>query len=307
MTAHPHPPRRAQPPLARGGIDRAAGERAADILAAARADARTAVLIVCGDRAPLAAGGATVHLVAPGDVPEGAQWAFLGRSGAAAVLCAAFPADTEEPVEAPGGWAGLRAIGGDLEPADAGLLVQAVALGRWLVDAPHCSGCGALAEVRDAGWSRRCPSCGREHFPRTDPAVIVAVESEDRTHLLLGSNALWGQNRYSCFAGFVEAGESLEATVAREIAEESGIRVSRVEYRGSQAWPYPRSLMVGFRAVAARDDDARPDGEEIVSVRWFTRTEIVDAFAGRGEIVLPGPASIAHTLIRDWAGEGDRT
>ena len=306
MTAHPHLPRPAQPPLARGGIDRAAQERSDESLAAARADADTRVLIVCGDRAPLGAGGDALHFVSPADVPEPAHWGFLGRIDAAAVLCAAFPADADAPIEAPGGWAGLRAVGGDLDPAHAGVLVQAVALGRWLVDAPHCPACGAPADVRDAGWSRRCPACGREHFPRTDPAVIVAVGSEDGSRLLLGSNALWGQNRYSCFAGFVEAGESLEGAVQREIAEESGIRVTHLQYRGSQAWPYPRSLMVGFWAVASRDDDARPDGEEIVSVRWFSRDELQAAFDGRSEVVLPGAASIAHTLIRDWLDGNDR-
>src|SRR5690606_608373 len=107
-------------------------------------------------------------------------------------------------------------------------------------DAAFCPACGALTMLADAGWSRRCPSCGRQHFPRTDPAVIVAITSPaDPDVLLLGSNALWGPERFSCFAGFVEAGESLEAAVSREVAEESGIDVVDVRYRGSQAWPYP--------------------------------------------------------------------
>lgn len=305
MTANPRTPRRTPPPLARSGVDRAAGERSDETVEAARGEATTRVLLVHGDRAPLAVTRSALHFVAPADVPGGAQWAFLGRSGAAAVLCAAYPADADDPIDAPGGWAALRAVGGTLDAADAGVFVQAVSLGRWLVEAPHCPACGAVAAVTGGGWSRRCPACGREHFPRTDPAVIVAVESEDGSRLLLGSNALWGENRYSCFAGFVEAGESLEAAIEREIEEESGIRVAGVQYRGSQAWPYPRSLMVGFRARAARDDDARPDGDEIVSVRWFSRAELEAAFDGRSEVLLPGAASIAHTLIRDWVADGD--
>lgn len=300
MTAQPEP---SVPPLARTALDRSAPERTeAGLLERLRADPSTLVLVVHGDTAPLRAGDApSLQLVEPHRVPDGAQWAFLGRDGERAIVCAVFPADAPVPFAAAGTWAGLRAIGGDLSERDAGLFVEALSLGRWLIEAPHCPACGALAEMSTAGWSRVCPQCGREHFPRTDPAVIVAVESEDGQSLLLGSNALWGQDRYSCFAGFVEAGESLEAAVAREVEEESGIRVASTSYRGSQAWPYPRSLMLGFRARAARDDDARADGEEIAQVRWFTRPQLREAFAGGSDVTLPGSASIAHALIREWA------
>ena len=135
----------------------------------------------------------------------------------------------------------------------------------------------------------------------TDPAVIVAITSaRDPDLLLLGSNMLWEQARYSCFAGFVEAGESLERAVVREVHEEAGVVVTDVRYRGSQAWPYPRSLMLGFFATAVDDDAARPDGEEIVTLRWFHRDEIGAALAGDSTFLLPGPASIAHHLISDW-------
>ncbi|MFT4219786.1 MAG: NAD(+) diphosphatase [Microbacterium sp.] len=295
------------PPLARALIDRAAGERLrAGLLDDARADPAARVLVVRGDEAPLAdpsRDATALQFAAVSEIPDGAVWAFLGRDGAGPVLCAAFAAGAPDPVAAPGGWAGLREVGGDLDDADAGVFVEALSLARWLIEAPHCPACGALAEVETAGWSRRCTACGREHFPRTDPAVIVAVESEDGERLLLGSNALWGQDRYSCFAGFVEAGESLEAAVAREVEEESGIRVASSSYRGSQAWPYPRSLMLGFRARAVADRDARADGEEIVQVRWFERAEIRVAFAGGSDVTLPGSASIAHALIREWAEE----
>lgn len=283
-------------------LDPAAEERATPgLLEAARADSATRVLVVQGDQAPLL-DHERLHWGRPQDVPDGAAWAFLGRDpDGAAVLAAALPASDGELFPAPGGWAPLRSVGGDLTAHDAGAFVTALSLGRWLLEAPFCSACGARTDVELGGWSRRCPSCGREHFPRTDPAVIVAITSAQHPdRLLLGSNALWGDNRFSCFAGFVEAGESLEGAVQREIAEEAGVDVVDVRYRGSQAWPYPRSLMVGFHATAAADDAARPDGEEIVAVRWFDRAEIGAALAGDSEFWLPGPASIAHRLIRDW-------
>jgi len=293
------------PPLARAGLDRAAAERGiGDVVAAARADAGTRVLVVCGDAAPLE-NATELRWIAPAAVPEGGEWAFLGRDGeGAAALTAVFPAQDEDLFPAPAGWAGLRSVGGVLGDVDAGSFVEALSLGRWLLDARFCPACGALTMLADAGWSRRCPSCGRQHFPRTDPAVIVAITSaQDPDLLLLGSNALWGTDRYSCFAGFVEAGESLEAAVRREVEEESGIEVGAVAYRGSQAWPYPRSLMLGFLAAAVDDDAARADGDEIASVRWFTRSEIGSALAGGGDVRLPGRASIAHRLIADWYAE----
>lgn len=291
--------------LALPGIDRAADERMnPGLVEDARADAATRVLVVVGDSAPLAAADSLLWR-APSEVPDGAEWAFLGRDGERrALLAAVFAAQDEELFPAPSGWAGLRSVGALLSASDAGAFVEALSLGRWLVDAPFCPACGTRTALGDAGWSRRCPNCGRQHFPRTDPAVIVAITSaHDPDLLLLGSNALWGADRFSCFAGFVEAGESLEAAVRREVAEESGVEVGTLTYRGSQAWPYPRSLMVGFLAQARDDAAARADGEEIAAIRWFRRDEIGRALAGDGEVVLPGRASIAHRLIAQWYAE----
>lgn len=290
------------PPPVRPGADRAAEERLTPgLVDRLRADAAARVLVIVGDAAPLAAPDALLWL-APAEVPEGAEWAFLGRDeDRAALLAAVFPSQEGELFPAHGGWAGLRSVGGSLSAADAAAFVEALSLGRWLLDAAFCPACGARTLLGDAGWSRRCPACGRQHFPRTDPAVIVAITSAAHPDLLLlGSNALWGADRFSCFAGFVEAGESLESAVRREVHEESGITVGEVAYRGSQAWPYPRSLMVGFLAGALDDDAARADGEEIATVRWFTRDEVGRALAGEGDVVLPGRASIAHRLIADW-------
>lgn len=301
MTAFEHT-RSGIPPLARAGHDRAAAERSdPELLEKARADAASRVLVLSADSAPLGAPNA-LHWVAPAVVPEGALWAFLGRGeDGAALLTAVFPRSEEELFAAPAGWGALRAVGATLSAADAGAFVAAVSLGRWLQEAPFCPACGARTQLHAAGWARHCPSCRREHFPRTDPAVIVAITS--RRHpdrLLLGSNAMWAGERFSCFAGFVEAGESLEAAVAREVREEAGVDLADVVYRGSQAWPYPRSLMLGFLAVAADDAAAEADGEEILAVRWFDRDEIGAGLEGRSDLLLPGPTSIAHRLISDW-------
>lgn len=299
MTAPDSPKPLASP---RADIDRAAEERTVEgLLETLRADASSRVLVVQGDAAPLS-DEAALHFVAPAEVAADAEWAFLGRApDGAAILAAVFPRDAAEPFAAPAGWGALRTIGGELSAFDAATFIEGLSLGRWLLDAPFCPACGARTELRLAGWSRHCPSCGREHFPRTDPAAIVAVTSaRDPDRLLLGSNALWGADRFSCFAGFAEAGESLEAAVIREVREEAGVELVDLRYRGSQAWPYPRSLMLGFHATAADDAAARPDGEEIVAVRWFHRTEIGAALAGESDIILPGSSSIARRLIVEW-------
>lgn len=301
----PHPPA-----LARAGIDRAGDERAdATLVDRLRADATTRVIAVHDDRALVSADG-TLHRASAHEIGPGARWAFLGRGadGAGillAVTSAAEPAPLSGENPAGADWASLRAVGGDLHAVDAGLFVEAVALGRWLVDAPFCPACGTATELRTAGWSRHCPGCGREHFPRTDPAVIVAVQSPDGSRLLLGKNAMWAsRNMYSTFAGFVEAGESLESTIVREVREEAGVTVTAMQYRGSQAWPYPRSLMLGFRATTVADAAPRADGVEIVDVRWFDRAELAQALAGSGDVGLPGAASIARRLIVDWVEDG---
>jgi NAD+ diphosphatase len=155
--------------------------------------------------------------------------------------------------------------------------------------------------VVQAGWARRCDREGNLLFPRTDPAVIVLVTDDD-DRVLLGSNALWEQHRFSLLAGFVEPGESLEAAVAREVGEEAGVRVDRVAYGGSQPWPLPASLMLGFTARVAdgaAPSSAAPDGVEILQLRWFSRAELAEA---AGEIALPGGTSIASWLLERWYG-----
>ena len=198
-------------------------------------------------------------------------------------------------------WVNLRTVATVLNDRDAGLFTEALGVLNWHVSHAHCPRCGAATVVEEAGWVRRCPVDNSQVFPRTDPAVIVLItDADDR--ILLGSNAMWENNRYSLLAGFVEPGESLEAGVIREMFEESGLRVTDPAYVGSQPWPFPASVMCGFTARLADGQRARdllPDGAEILALRWFTRQELVDA----GEwMLLPGPSSIAHAMIERWLG-----
>jgi NAD+ diphosphatase len=150
------------------------------------------------------------------------------------------------------------------------------------------------------GWVRKADDDDHQLFPRTDAAIIVGVtDAEDR--ILLGSNALWKNNRYSLLAGFVEPGESLENAVVREVFEESGIRIAEPVYLGSQPWPFPASIMLGFRAIVDQslESSLTPDGQEILDLRWFSREELA---ASLDEIALPGPTSIARAILEDWFG-----
>lgn len=287
--------------VAPGPIDPGSDERAAEgLVEALRDDPRTRVLLVHGDRAPVSSEDGALALVGPDDVSAEAAWAFLGRDADGVALLLAAVEDAPPEPTTGREWASFRAVGASLAPHEAELLATAVALGRWLVDSRWCPACGEPARLTSSGWARICEGCGREHFPRTDPAVIVGVTSSDGERLLLGANAAWGGRMFSCFAGFVEAGESAERTIHRELAEEAGVRVRDVRYIASQAWPYPRSLMLGFHVTAVDEGEARPDGEEIVEVRWFTRDEIGRGLRGEGEVALPGGVSVAHRLIRAW-------
>jgi NAD+ diphosphatase len=198
-------------------------------------------------------------------------------------------------------WGQLRTVGTRLSDRDAGLLTEALGILNWHLTHTHSPRTGELTIIEKGGWVRRDPISDTELFPRTDSAIIVGVtDAADR--ILLGSNALWESNRFSLLAGFVEPGESLEAAVIREVFEESGIRVIDPVYLGSQPWPFPASLMLGFRATVDQEltSTLTPDGAEILDLRWFSREELR---ASRGEILLPGPTSIAHAILEDWFGE----
>jgi NAD+ diphosphatase len=178
---------------------------------------------------------------------------------------------------------------------------QARALLHWRTRNRHCGACGGELGYQRGGWQAHCADCGTDHYPRTDPAVIVAVTDGER--LLLGRQASWPPQRYSTLAGFVEPGESLEQTVAREVLEESGVRVraGTVRYLASQPWPFPGSLMLGF--VAHADPDTPRTGDELEDARWFTRDDVGAALrgeSGQGGLKLSPSISISRWLVEAW-------
>jgi len=197
-------------------------------------------------------------------------------------------------------WISLRESFTILSELHAELLVEAQAIANWIRTERFCPQCGSEVRSSTFGWGQRCVKNEHELFPRTDPAIIAAViDRQDR--ILLGANATFRTNKYSVLAGFVEAGESLESAVRREIFEESGVLIGEVAYRGSQPWPLPRSLMLGFAAEAI-SENLIPDGAEIKDLRWFSREDLRLALES-GTIDIPRGVSIAHALIRSWYGE----
>jgi NAD+ diphosphatase len=299
-------------PLARAALDRDHLGRAGGIDALLD-DARTRAIVLHEGRALLAT-PTSLAILPPSIVPQAALAVYLGRTTSAApdlaegtpIVALAVDStdgfdDLDDIPTGPAQWGDLRRIGAHLDERDAGLFTQALAILNWHTVSRFSPVAGVETVPAQAGWVRQDES-GKEYFPRTDAAVIVAVlDGDDR--LLLGSNALWETNRFSLLAGFVEPGESLEAAVIREVFEESGVRVENPQYLGSQPWPFPASLMVGFEARVAPGTDitGRPDGDEIVALRWFTRDDLTAA-VDAGEVLLPGRTSIARAIIEHWFG-----
>lgn len=295
-------------PLSRHEVDRdyLTRERP-DVFAELWADQQTRVVPVWKGRTLLADEN-TLSLLPVADVPADADLVYLGRSLATDApepvgtpLVAAILTDEQAGALATDEqWGNLRMFGSHLSDRDAGLATEALAIANWHASHRFSPRTGRPTTSVKGGWVRQDLEDGHEIFPRTDPAIIVGVtDADDR--ILLGSNALWEKNRYSLLAGFVEPGESLEQAVEREIFEESGIRVTDAVYLGSQPWPFPASLMLGFRATvdAANPGTLEPDGAEIVDLRWFTREELANA---GDTVILPGRTSIARAIIEDWYG-----
>jgi NAD+ diphosphatase len=239
-------------------------------------------------------------------IENGATLIFLGLDEAGrAYFALDATLDATAGGSASGDLADLREAAPTLPASEAAILAEARSLIDWHARHGFCAACGAKSTVTCGGWQRHCPKCGAHHFPRTDPVVIMLAVQGERC--LLGRNRRRAGNRFSCLAGFMDPGETLEEAVRREVFEESGIRVGRVRYLASQPWPFPSNLMMGFLAEAV-SEEITVDPEEIAEARWFERAEIRDmvARAARGEEdpsrpALPGPVAIAHHICRRWS------
>jgi NAD+ diphosphatase len=286
--------------LARGEVDRAAHLRADAVwLKAAWADPATRVIVVEHGQALCEFTGqhAALAFAATAEAPDGVRFLLGAEADGVVYFGVAGPLSEQAgPGVRP---AALREAGPLLSDRDAGLLTHAVALANWHETFTHCPRCGSPTDPIASGHARKCPVDGSEHFPRVDPAMIVLV-TDPADRALLARNARWPERRVSILAGFVEAGESAEQAVAREVAEETGITVGAVTYLGSQPWPMPQSLMLGFRA-AAGNTDIHVDNDEIAEANWYSRDELAAAIAA-GTIRLPPPVSIAHRIIETWYG-----
>ncbi|MDE2357656.1 MAG: NAD(+) diphosphatase [Alphaproteobacteria bacterium] len=227
---------------------------------------------------------------------------FLGLWKTTAVF--ALDLDGEaDPADGPlaglGRFEDLRASAAQLDGGEAAMISGAKAMFEWRRRHPHCPACGAATTVAEAGWKRICPACGAEHFPRTDPVVIMLPVKGERC--LVGRQAVWPPKMYSALAGFLEPGESIEEACARELKEEAGLTTVRVHYHSTQPWPYPSSLMIGLVAEVA-SEDAVADGVELEEVRWLSREEAKAVIAGsHAETKAPGALAIAHQLLKAWS------
>lgn len=294
------------PPLAytHNGLDRAAHLRPDTRALLEQPEARGCLL--GGEAVAIGADGAAFLPATAARLWSRGRPIFLGMQDDMPHFAFSFDPARQEEMEGAGLQVStLRAIAAEgLAPSGVlGALASAKALLAWHGRHRYCSNCGTRTQMTDSGWRRDCPSCGGQHFPRTDPAVIMLVISGE--HCLLGRSAHFRPNMYSCLAGFVEPGETMEDAVRRETLEEVGVRVSRVRYMDCQPWPFPMSLMLGCLAEAA-SGELTLDPAEIEDARWFSRDEVEQMLAGDHpqELFVPGAEAIArHLVLAFMAGE----
>ena len=241
-----------------------------------------------------AAGGLQWRSLA--DAAPDAELVFLGLDDSKPCF-AAVPelGDSAPRMANPAVWAAMAA----LSPSDLALYGGTRSIVDWHARHRFCANCGGATALAKGGWQRNCGQCGAQHFPRTDPVAITLVEHDSR--LMLGRGLNWPEGRFSALAGFVEPGESIEEGVAREVFEESGVRVRDVTYVASQPWPFPSQLMIGCHAFAD-DDSVRMDATEMAEIAWFTRAEVTAAMAGEAgaRFLKPLDQAIATHLLRWW-------
>ncbi len=280
-------------PLARSRVDRAEHLRK-DPIALEALWERALVLHHDGEKFLTDGKTGGLKLLKNYETPDNGDEFFLGLDGNQPYflfMSPQIPGETEN-------YKTLREIGALLDDLHIGLAVHSQGLANWHRKHPRCSACGAMTLPALGGSIRQCNQCNTEHYPRTDPAIIVLVK-DGNDRILLGRQRVWPEHRFSTFAGFVETGESFEQCVAREVAEEAGVLVTDVKYLGSQPWPFPASLMIAFEATILDPENARPDGQEIEEIRWFDRDSIIDEIV-MGELLLPPKISVARAMIEAW-------
>jgi len=283
-------------PLARGVVDRAEHLRK-DPESLEALWERAKIIHTDGEKFLMDDSGAALAYLKNFEAPDNGEEIFLGLDSGEPYFLFHSP-QIEGKAES---YKTLREMGSSLDDLQIGLAVHAQGLVQWHKRHPRCSSCGALTAPALGGSIRQCSQCNTDHYPRTDPAIIVLVKDRN-DRILLGRQKVWPEHRFSTFAGFVETGESFEQCVAREVAEEAGVLVTNVEYLGSQPWPFPASLMVAFVATILDPENARPDGEEIEEIRWFDRGSIIEEIQV-GELLLPPKISVARAMIEAWYHE----
>ncbi len=282
--------------LGRSAHDRAAlRRRDPGLIPTLLADPDTRVFDVYRNRVVLDASGTALALRSPQPADDDRLAVYLGSVEGREHVAVVRGAEG-----APDDARSLRAVGLTLDDVQISLVTAAVGIANWHATQGFCPRCGRPTEVVEAGWVRRCVADGTDIYPRTDPAVIMAVIDDDDRLLLARNVRRHLTNSMSVLAGFVEPGEALEAAVAREVMEEVGVSVDRVTFMGDQPWPFPASLMVGYTARATTTG-LRVDPEEIDVARWFDRAEFSGALRS-GELAVPPRLSIAHHLIEHWYG-----
>jgi NAD+ diphosphatase len=292
-------------------LDRASDRRVDPAWIAAKLAAKDSLALAIWNGKPLVEKGPEGPQIAylPASMAEelaggGERLLFLGLWKDAAVFAIDLEGSadpTEGPLQGAGAFEDLRAVALRLSAHDAAIAATAKQMFEWRRRHRYCASCGQPSEVADGGWKRKCPACDTEHFPRTDPVVIMLAVHQGRC--MLGRQEAWPAGMFSALAGFLEPGENIEEACARELFEEAALEAVSVRYHSTQPWPWPSSLMIGLIAEVA-NDQAAPDQTELAEVRWFTKDEARQLIAGTlPGAFAPGAMAIAHQLLKSWSEE----